>query len=166
MSAAVGAGSRPRKCAAAAQVIKASVPMAEMLEYASALTSLTGGKGAFHMEFSHYDQIPAQLREKVIAEAQAQRETRSPDVACGLRGSRPHGARKRRKSSSVFRPRPRSTFERTRPPGCKRLAAGGALPLPPVELVTVLFVLTHDGDAEVKSEGDGQVSRSSRRACQ
>jgi elongation factor G len=59
------------------QVIKASVPMAEMLEYASALTSLTGGKGAFHMEFSHYDQIPAQLREKVIAEAQAQRDAES-----------------------------------------------------------------------------------------
>ncbi|NNL86223.1 MAG: elongation factor G, partial [Myxococcales bacterium] len=59
------------------QVIKASVPMAEMLEYASALTSLTGGKGAFHMEFSHYDQIPAQLREKVIAEAQALRDAES-----------------------------------------------------------------------------------------
>ena len=33
--------------------------MAEMLEYASALTSLTGGKGAFHMEFSHYEEVPA-----------------------------------------------------------------------------------------------------------
>ena len=33
--------------------------MAEMLEYANALTSLTGGKGAFHMEFSHYDEVPA-----------------------------------------------------------------------------------------------------------
>jgi elongation factor G len=55
------------------QVIKAQVPMAEMLEYASALTSLTGGKGAFHMEFSHYEEVPAQLREKVVAEAQARR---------------------------------------------------------------------------------------------
>jgi elongation factor G len=52
-------------------VVKAEVPMAEMLEYASALTSLTGGKGAFHMEFSHYDEMPAQQREKVIAEAKA-----------------------------------------------------------------------------------------------
>jgi elongation factor G len=52
-------------------VIKAEVPMAEMLEYASALTSLTGGKGAFHMEFSHYDEVPALQREKVIAEARA-----------------------------------------------------------------------------------------------
>jgi elongation factor G len=55
------------------QVIKAQVPMAEMLEYASALTSLTGGKGAFRMEFSHYEEVPAQLREKIVAEAQAAR---------------------------------------------------------------------------------------------
>ena len=53
------------------QVIKAEVPMAEMLEYASTLTSLTGGKGAFHMEFSHYDEVPAHEREKIIAEAKA-----------------------------------------------------------------------------------------------
>ncbi len=50
-------------------VVKAEVPMAEMLEYASALTSLTGGKGAFHMEFDHYDEIPASERDKIIAEA-------------------------------------------------------------------------------------------------
>jgi elongation factor G len=55
------------------QVIQAQVPMAEMLEYASALTSLTGGQGEFHMEFSHYDEAPAQVREKVIAEASAAR---------------------------------------------------------------------------------------------
>jgi elongation factor G len=57
-------------------VVKAEVPMAEMLEYASALTSLTGGKGAFHMEFSHYDEVPAQQREKVIAEAKAKAAAR------------------------------------------------------------------------------------------
>lgn len=54
------------------QVIKAEVPMAEMLEYASSLTSLTGGKGAFQMEFSHYDEVPSQVQEKIIAEAKAQ----------------------------------------------------------------------------------------------
>ena len=53
------------------QVIKAQVPMAEMLEYASSLTSLTGGKGAFHMEFSHYDEVPAQVRDRIVAEAKA-----------------------------------------------------------------------------------------------
>jgi len=54
-----------------AQVIQAQVPMSEMLEYASALTSITGGQGEFHMEFSHYDEAPAQVREKVVAEAAA-----------------------------------------------------------------------------------------------
>jgi elongation factor G len=59
------------------QIIKAQVPMAEMLEYASALTSMTGGKGAFHMEFSRYEEVPAQVREKVIAEAKAEAATES-----------------------------------------------------------------------------------------
>lgn len=52
-------------------VIKAQVPMAEMLEYASVLTSLTGGKGAFHMAFSHYEEVPAQLRDRIVEEAKA-----------------------------------------------------------------------------------------------
>jgi elongation factor G len=45
--------------------------MAEMLEYASVLTSLTGGQGAFQMAFSHYEEVPAQLRDKIIDEAKA-----------------------------------------------------------------------------------------------
>ncbi len=53
------------------QVIQAQVPMSEMLEYASTLTSMTGGQGEFHMEFSHYDEVPAHVREKIIAEARA-----------------------------------------------------------------------------------------------
>ncbi len=61
----------------AAQVVKAEVPMAEMLEYASALTSLTGGTGAFHMEFAHYDEVPAHARDKIIAEARTEREDES-----------------------------------------------------------------------------------------
>lgn len=52
-------------------VIKAQVPMAEMLEYASVLTSLTGGKGAFQMAFSHYEEVPAQYRDKIVDEAKA-----------------------------------------------------------------------------------------------
>jgi elongation factor G len=55
------------------QVIKAEVPMAEMLEYASTLTSLTGGKGAFHMEFSHYDEVPAHERDRIVAAAKSER---------------------------------------------------------------------------------------------
>jgi elongation factor G len=52
-----------------ASVVIAKVPMSEMLEYASTLTSLTGGKGEFHLEFSHYDPVPAKLAEKIIAES-------------------------------------------------------------------------------------------------
>jgi elongation factor G len=56
------------------QLIRGSVPMSEVLSYASDLTSMTGGKGSFTMEFSHYDEVPAQVREKIIAEAQQQKE--------------------------------------------------------------------------------------------
>jgi len=52
------------------QVIKAQVPMAEVLKYALDLNSLTGGRGSFRMEHSHYEELPAQLAEKVIAAAQ------------------------------------------------------------------------------------------------
>ncbi len=53
------------------QVIQAQVPMVEMLEYASTLTSMTGGQGEFHMSFSHYEEMPSHMREKVVTEAQA-----------------------------------------------------------------------------------------------
>jgi elongation factor G len=56
------------------QVVQAKVPMAEMLSYAPDLTSMTGGKGSFSMEFSHYEAVPAQIREKIIAEAQRDKE--------------------------------------------------------------------------------------------
>jgi elongation factor G len=54
-------------------VIKAQVPMSEMLEYASQLTSITGGQGEFHMEFSHYDEAPSHVKDKIVAEAEAAR---------------------------------------------------------------------------------------------
>lgn len=52
------------------QVIKAQVPMAEVLMYALDLNSLTGGRGTFWMKHSHYEEVPAQLTEKVIAASQ------------------------------------------------------------------------------------------------
>ena len=51
------------------QVIKAQVPMAEFLTYAPDLRSMTGGRGIYVMKFSHYDEVPAQISEKIIAEA-------------------------------------------------------------------------------------------------
>ena len=54
------------------QVIKAQVPMSEVLRYALDLNSITGGRGTFVMEHSHYEELPAQLAEKVIAAAQVE----------------------------------------------------------------------------------------------
>ncbi|RLE00875.1 MAG: elongation factor G [Candidatus Aminicenantes bacterium] len=51
------------------QVIRAQVPMAEMLDFEPTLTSITGGRGSFIMEFSHYEEVPQQLQSKIIEEA-------------------------------------------------------------------------------------------------
>ncbi len=51
------------------QVIKAQAPMSEVLKYAIDLNALTAGRGTFKSEFSHYEELPAQLAEKVIAES-------------------------------------------------------------------------------------------------
>ena len=53
------------------QVIKSRVPMAEVLKYAPDLRSITSGRGEFHMEFSHYEEMPPHLAEKVIKDAKA-----------------------------------------------------------------------------------------------
>jgi elongation factor G len=50
------------------QVIKAHVPMAEFLTYAPDLRSMTGGRGIYTMEFSHYDEVPIHFAEKIIEE--------------------------------------------------------------------------------------------------
>ena len=55
-------------------VIRAQVPMAEMLTYEQTLTSTTGGRGGYHMEFSHYADVPAHLHAKIIAASQAERK--------------------------------------------------------------------------------------------
>jgi len=55
------------------QVIKAEVPLAEMLSYDAELTSMTGGRGSYHMEMDHYDEVPGHLQERVIAAAKAER---------------------------------------------------------------------------------------------
>lgn len=59
---------------AGSQVIKVQVPLAEVLRYSPALRSSTGGRGNFTMEFSHYEEIPAHLAEKIIAEHKKQTE--------------------------------------------------------------------------------------------
>jgi elongation factor G len=54
-------------------VIRAQVPMSEMLTYEQHLTSATGGRGTYHMEYSHYEEVPQHLQSKIIAAAKAER---------------------------------------------------------------------------------------------
>ena len=52
-------------------MVKAQVPLAEMLSYASDLTSMTQGRGTYSMEYDHYDIVPQVIAEKVVAVAKA-----------------------------------------------------------------------------------------------
>jgi elongation factor G len=60
-------------------IIRAKVPMSEMLTYEQHLTSATGGRGSYHMEFSHYEEVPAHLHGKIIAAAKAERGHEAPE---------------------------------------------------------------------------------------
>jgi elongation factor G len=57
-----------------AQVVHSRVPLSEMLTYGSTLRSLTQGRGSFHMEYSHYEEVPRNLQEKIIADAKKAKE--------------------------------------------------------------------------------------------
>jgi len=56
------------------QLIKAEVPMSEMLTYDSTLKSITSDRGSYHMEFNHYEPTPAQVQQQIIAEANKAKE--------------------------------------------------------------------------------------------
>jgi elongation factor G len=55
-------------------VVRAAVPMAEMLTYEPTLRSLSGGRGGYSMEFSHYEEVPSFIADKVVKEAKAEKE--------------------------------------------------------------------------------------------
>ena len=55
-------------------VVSAEVPLAEMLTYAPDLTSMTGGRGDYHMELLRYDEVPAHLTLKIVEQAKADKE--------------------------------------------------------------------------------------------
>ncbi len=59
------------------EVIKALVPMAEVLKYAPDLRSMTSGRGSFESHFSHYEEAPAHIAEKIIKETKEAREARA-----------------------------------------------------------------------------------------
>jgi len=56
------------------QVIKAEVPMSEMLTYASTLKSITSDQGTYHMEFAHYEPTPPAVQQQIIADAEKAKE--------------------------------------------------------------------------------------------
>jgi elongation factor G len=60
--------------AAGMTTIKAEVPMAEMLTYSQALTSMTGGRAAYAMHFLRYDEVPSHIAQKVIEETKKEEE--------------------------------------------------------------------------------------------
>ena len=51
------------------QVVKAQIPLEEMYKYANELKSLTAGRATYTMSFSHYEQVPSNIAQKIIAEA-------------------------------------------------------------------------------------------------
>ena len=60
--------------AGATTVIRAEVPMAEMLAYAPDLTSMTGGRGDYTMSLARYEEVPAHVAQSIINAAQKERE--------------------------------------------------------------------------------------------
>jgi elongation factor G len=54
---------------AGSQIIRAEVPLAEMFGYATDLRSRTQGRGSFTMHFSHYEDVPAQVADEIVARA-------------------------------------------------------------------------------------------------
>jgi elongation factor G len=61
------------------QVVKAQVPMSEMLDYQSKLNSITAARGSYHMEFSHYDPVPGQIANKIVEQARAEGRIRAEE---------------------------------------------------------------------------------------
>src|SRR6059058_3072798 len=55
--------------------IRAEVPMAEMLTYSQSLTSVTGGRGDYHMTFLRYEEVPSHVAQKIIEQTKQERET-------------------------------------------------------------------------------------------
>jgi elongation factor G len=49
------------------QTVNAEIPLREVMTYARTLSSMTGGQGSYHMEFSHYDVMPGNIQQEVMA---------------------------------------------------------------------------------------------------
>ncbi len=56
------------------QIVKAQVPLAELYKYSTTLRSMTQGRGMFDAEFSHYEEVPKEIAQKIVEEAKAEKE--------------------------------------------------------------------------------------------
>jgi len=54
--------------------IRAEVPMSEILTYSQSLTSLTGGRGDYHMRFLRYEEVPSHIAQKIVEQVKKERE--------------------------------------------------------------------------------------------
>ncbi len=61
------------------QIVKAQVPMSEMLTYPQTLNSITSARGSYHMEFSHYDEAPSHIAQKIVQQAVAEGRVRKEE---------------------------------------------------------------------------------------
>ncbi len=72
-------------------MIRAEVPMAEMLTYGTTLTSITQGRGSFRIEMDHYDLVPQAIAEKILAERRSRwrtrRRSKADDTVSSIIGS-------------------------------------------------------------------------------
>ncbi len=56
------------------QIIRVIVPEAEMLNYSAELRSMTGGRGTYTMKFSHYEEVPSHIAQKIVEQAKKEKE--------------------------------------------------------------------------------------------
>ena len=61
------------------QVIKAKVPLEEMYKYVNELKSITGGRGTYTMQFSHYEVVPSNLAQGIVDKAKLTKKSESED---------------------------------------------------------------------------------------
>ena len=63
--------------ASSGQIVKANIPLAEVLKYATDLRSMTQGRGSYTMSFSHYEEVPNKIAQTIIAQSKKTKEEES-----------------------------------------------------------------------------------------
>src|SRR5262249_17161550 len=104
------------------QIVKATVPQMELYRYSSVLRSLTGGRGIHTEEFSHYEEMPRELEQKVIEEAKKRRHAPAEEGNAGFAARlslRPHSLRSSHSRAGGIRQSHRAGHTRLRREACR-----------------------------------------------